>query len=90
MPGDTAASIHRVLVHGPLGLPGRVVKVLRATGETVAKGDPVAVLEAMKMEHVMRAPAGGPPDPWPCASMTYGGPSKGTRQGGGTRYVVFM
>jgi geranyl-CoA carboxylase alpha subunit len=38
---------------------GRVVKVMRQTGDTVRRGDPVIVLEAMKMEHVLAAPHDG-------------------------------
>jgi 3-methylcrotonyl-CoA carboxylase alpha subunit len=38
---------------------GRVAKVFVATGDTVAKGDRIAVVEAMKMEHVLHAPRAG-------------------------------
>ncbi len=38
-------------------MPGRVVKVLVAEGDTVAEGDPCVVIEAMKMENELRAPA---------------------------------
>ena len=38
---------------------GRVAKVFVKTGETVAKGDRIAVVEAMKMEHVLHAPRDG-------------------------------
>jgi 3-methylcrotonyl-CoA carboxylase alpha subunit len=38
---------------------GRVAKVFVAKGATVAKGDRIAVVEAMKMEHVLHAPRGG-------------------------------
>ncbi|WP_436776572.1 acetyl/propionyl/methylcrotonyl-CoA carboxylase subunit alpha [Yinghuangia sp. YIM S09857] len=40
-------------------MPGVVVRVLVSVGETVAAGQPVAVLEAMKMEHTLRSPADG-------------------------------
>jgi len=40
-------------------MPGRVVRVLAAAGEQVAAGDTLVVLEAMKMEHAVRAPHGG-------------------------------
>ncbi|MCP4469055.1 MAG: 3-methylcrotonyl-CoA carboxylase, partial [Halieaceae bacterium] len=36
---------------------GRVVALLAATGDTVTKGTPLLVMEAMKMEHTIRAPA---------------------------------
>jgi 3-methylcrotonyl-CoA carboxylase alpha subunit len=38
---------------------GRVAKVFVAQGDTVAKGDRIAVVEAMKMEHVLHAPRAG-------------------------------
>jgi acetyl/propionyl-CoA carboxylase alpha subunit len=39
-------------------LPGAVTRVMVAEGDTVAEGDGLVVLEAMKMEHTLRA--GGP------------------------------
>jgi len=40
-------------------LPGAVTKVLVALGDTVAEGDGLVVLEAMKMEHTLRAHGAG-------------------------------
>ncbi|MEV3983386.1 biotin carboxylase N-terminal domain-containing protein [Nonomuraea sp. NPDC049758] len=40
-------------------MPGSVLRVEVAEGDTVARGQPVLVLEAMKMEHRIAAPAGG-------------------------------
>jgi biotin carboxyl carrier protein len=40
-------------------MPGTVVKVLAAPGDRVVKGDPVVVIEAMKMEHTIGAAADG-------------------------------
>lgn len=40
-------------------MPGRVVKVLVAKGDRVAAGDPVLIIEAMKMESRVPAPVGG-------------------------------
>ena len=40
-------------------MPGRVVRVLVAAGETVAARQPVVVVEAMKMENERRAPKAG-------------------------------
>ena len=40
-------------------MPGKVVKVLVGEGQEVAQGAPLVVLEAMKMEHTVRAPAAG-------------------------------
>jgi 3-methylcrotonyl-CoA carboxylase alpha subunit len=38
---------------------GRVAKLLVTAGAAVAKGDRIAVVEAMKMEHVLHAPRDG-------------------------------
>jgi acetyl/propionyl-CoA carboxylase alpha subunit len=40
-------------------MPGKVVRVDVAAGDSVASGQPLLVLEAMKMEHEIVAPAGG-------------------------------
>jgi biotin carboxyl carrier protein len=40
-------------------MPGRIRKTLVSRGEEVAKGQVVLVLEAMKMEHAIRAPQDG-------------------------------
>jgi 3-methylcrotonyl-CoA carboxylase alpha subunit len=40
-------------------MPGRVIAQLVAAGATVVKGAPLLILEAMKMEHTIRAPANG-------------------------------
>lgn len=40
-------------------MPGRVVKVLVEAGNEVAEGDPLIVLEAMKMENEVAAPRAG-------------------------------
>ncbi|MBO0741169.1 MAG: carbamoyl-phosphate synthase subunit L, partial [Hyphomicrobiaceae bacterium] len=44
-------------VHAPI--VGRLAKVFVRQGESVAKGDRIAVVEAMKMEHVLHAPRAG-------------------------------
>jgi len=46
---------------GSLAAPmsGKVVKVLTQTGAKVSKGDPLLILEAMKMEHTIAAPKDG-------------------------------
>ena len=38
-------------------MPGKIVQVLVKTGDAVTRGQPLAVLEAMKMEHTLSAPA---------------------------------
>jgi acetyl/propionyl-CoA carboxylase alpha subunit len=48
--------------HGPgllAPMPGRIRRIAISAGERVAKGDVVLVLEAMKMEHAIRAPRDG-------------------------------
>lgn len=40
-------------------MPGKLVRVVAEPGTTVAKGQPIIILEAMKMEHTIRAPAAG-------------------------------
>jgi 3-methylcrotonyl-CoA carboxylase alpha subunit len=40
-------------------MPGRVVKVLVEVGATVEKGQPLLIMEAMKMEHTITSPRAG-------------------------------
>jgi 3-methylcrotonyl-CoA carboxylase alpha subunit len=40
-------------------MPGIVTKVMVVVGDEVAKGQPLVALEAMKMEHLIRAPHAG-------------------------------
>jgi len=40
-------------------MPGRIIKVMAQAGRRVAKGDPLLILEAMKMEHTITAPVDG-------------------------------
>ena len=40
-------------------IPGRVLRILAGPGDTVTQGQPVVVLEAMKMENDVRAPRDG-------------------------------
>jgi biotin carboxyl carrier protein len=40
-------------------MPGKVIRVEVATGDEVRAGQVLVVLEAMKMEHTLRAPYGG-------------------------------
>jgi len=40
-------------------MPGRVARVLTRPGAKVSKGEPLVILEAMKMEHTIAAPADG-------------------------------
>jgi 3-methylcrotonyl-CoA carboxylase alpha subunit len=40
-------------------MPGKLVAFLAKAGDSVAKGQPLAVMEAMKMEHTISAPRDG-------------------------------
>jgi 3-methylcrotonyl-CoA carboxylase alpha subunit len=40
-------------------MPGKIIKVMTSPGAKVAKGDALLILEAMKMEHTITAPADG-------------------------------
>jgi 3-methylcrotonyl-CoA carboxylase alpha subunit len=40
-------------------MPGKIVKLFVKSGEEVKKGQPLIVMEAMKMEHTIRSPADG-------------------------------
>lgn len=40
-------------------MPGLVIKIARAVGDKVVKGDMLLILEAMKMENIIKAPADG-------------------------------
>jgi 3-methylcrotonyl-CoA carboxylase alpha subunit len=40
-------------------MPGKVISIAVKAGDTVRKGQPLAVMEAMKMEHTIAAPADG-------------------------------
>ena len=65
---------HRFTLHDPVGesetaavdagsllapMPGRIVATLVPVGTQVTRGTPLVVLEAMKMEHTLQAPADG-------------------------------
>src|SRR6476659_1146419 len=66
-PPDVDRAARAAAAHGGAGgpvelvapMPGSVVRVHAAVGETVDAGDPVVTLEAMKMEHVVVASAAG-------------------------------
>jgi 3-methylcrotonyl-CoA carboxylase alpha subunit len=40
-------------------MPGKVIRVMSRPGEAVKKGQPLLILEAMKMEHTITAPMDG-------------------------------
>jgi 3-methylcrotonyl-CoA carboxylase alpha subunit len=53
--GDTEAAGGRLTAP----MPGKVVAVLAQAGQTVTKGEPLVIMEAMKMEHTIAAPGDG-------------------------------
>ncbi|WIM13424.1 acetyl/propionyl/methylcrotonyl-CoA carboxylase subunit alpha [Enhydrobacter sp.] len=52
-----AAGVAEGSVRSPL--PGKIIDLRVKAGDTVSKGQPLLVLEAMKMEHTLSAPADG-------------------------------
>jgi len=56
-PPSPAADIDGTVLLAPM--PGMIIKYLKDEGENVKKGDPVIILEAMKMENSLTAPADG-------------------------------
>jgi 3-methylcrotonyl-CoA carboxylase alpha subunit len=55
-PGARDVSVSGLLL---APMPGRVIEVLVGPGSSVEKGQALMVIEAMKMEHTIRAPGGG-------------------------------
>jgi len=56
MPVKAAPDRSRLLV---APMPGQVVRLMAAEGDEVQEGQPLAVIEAMKMENVLRSPRAG-------------------------------
>jgi propionyl-CoA carboxylase alpha chain/3-methylcrotonyl-CoA carboxylase alpha subunit len=68
--GGDVVEFHRRKSSGPAGgsasdgglrapMPGKIVAAPAKAGDKVAKGQPIVVLEAMKMEHALTAPFDG-------------------------------
>ena len=53
----TAAEIGEGELNAPM--PGKILEILVSEGDEVELGDPVAILEAMKMENELKAPVKG-------------------------------
>jgi 3-methylcrotonyl-CoA carboxylase alpha subunit len=56
LPTDEGTDRHGGLI---APMPGRIIAILTKEGEKVARGAPLIVMEAMKMEHTVTAPAAG-------------------------------
>jgi biotin carboxyl carrier protein len=53
----SSSTNHKLEVKAPM--PGMILKVKKSVGEEVFSGEPVIILEAMKMENELRAPVAG-------------------------------
>tara|TARA_Y100000385_G_scaffold235412_1_gene249157 strand:+ start:71 stop:559 length:489 start_codon:yes stop_codon:yes gene_type:complete len=54
-----SANVETQEKHVESPMPGKILQVMVASGASVDEGDPLLVLEAMKMENVIRAPRSG-------------------------------
>jgi biotin carboxyl carrier protein len=54
---DPSAAVHAGSLLAPM--PGTVVRIAAAVGDSVEAGTTILVIEAMKMEHAIRTPAAG-------------------------------
>lgn len=57
--GGSSASAADGVAEIKTAMPGKVVKVIANVGDDIASGDPVIVVEAMKMQNEMRSPKDG-------------------------------
>jgi biotin carboxyl carrier protein len=55
----TGGRVVRKAKHVAAAMPGRVLRVLVASGDAVTTGQPLVVLEAMKMENEVKSPQDG-------------------------------
>ena len=60
-----AAAVAENMIAAPM--PGKVTKVFAKVDDEVKEGDPVLIVEAMKMEHTLRAPINGKITSMSCA-----------------------
>ena len=40
-------------------MPGLILKIMAEPGQSIKKGEPILILEAMKMENVIKSPVDG-------------------------------
>ena len=55
--GEKATKVHAAIVRSPM--PGKITRILVREGELIEAGQGVLLLEAMKMENEIKAPAAG-------------------------------
>lgn len=55
--GEKATKVHAAVVRSPM--PGKITRILVREGELIEAGQGVLILEAMKMENEIKAPAAG-------------------------------
>ena len=55
--GEKTTKLHAAIVRSPM--PGKIARVLVREGELIEAGQGVLILEAMKMENEIKAPAAG-------------------------------
>ena len=55
--GEKATKVHSAILRSPM--PGKIARVLVSEGELIEAGQGVLILEAMKMENEIKAPAAG-------------------------------
>ncbi|MFZ1731211.1 MAG: biotin/lipoyl-containing protein [Bacteroidota bacterium] len=55
--GEKATKVHSAILRSPM--PGKITRVMVSEGELIEAGQGVLILEAMKMENEIKAPAAG-------------------------------
>ena len=58
-PLASAGDVHQHAGHLKSPMPGRIIRCCAEPGSPVSKGSPLLIMEAMKMEHTLYAPANG-------------------------------
>ena len=56
---EEARSLSEIKTEVKAPMPGMILKIKKRAGDKIAKGESVLILEAMKMENDLRAPASG-------------------------------
>jgi 3-methylcrotonyl-CoA carboxylase alpha subunit len=80
--GRTKKSREEASGHMTSPMPGKILKVISSVGDIVVKGDPILVMEAMKMEHTIKANCNGKVDAIYC--------NEGEQVPGGKELVIII